>query len=181
MTAVDLICRLHEHRAWVNENLVEAARSLDEEALRRSFPIGQGSVWKSLLHMYAAEYVWLETLLGDEQPVVPGDLPGKIPGNQESEGAIASLDELDSKLRELGDRWQGYLQELTDGDLDDVVAKVSYAGKRGFTRRGDILLHVCTHAQYTAAQVMNMLRQLGREALPEVMLITLARQRMAQS
>jgi uncharacterized damage-inducible protein DinB len=35
-------------------------------------------------------------------------------------------------------------------------------------------MHVCTHAHYTAAQVVNMLRQIGVE-LPETMLITLAR------
>jgi len=34
---------------------------------------------------------------------------------------------------------------------------------------------VCTHAQYTTAQVINMLRQLGAQPLPDPMLITLAR------
>ena len=39
-----------------------------------------------------------------------------------------------------------------------------------------MLLHLCTHAQYTVAQAVNMLRQAGAEALPDVMLISLARQ-----
>jgi uncharacterized damage-inducible protein DinB len=37
------------------------------------------------------------------------------------------------------------------------------------------LLHVCTHAHYTASQVTNMLRQVGVEKLPVTMLISLAR------
>ncbi len=49
------------------------------------------------------------------------------------------------------------------------------------TRRSDVLLHVCTHASYTTAQVVNMMRQLGVSPLPEVMLIALARQEMAGS
>jgi uncharacterized damage-inducible protein DinB len=47
------------------------------------------------------------------------------------------------------------------------------------TSRGDVLLHVCTHAQYTTAQAVNMLRQVGVEKLPDTMLITLARQEIA--
>jgi hypothetical protein len=35
------------------------------------------------------------------------------------------------------------------------------------------------HAHYTSAQVVNMLRQLGVENLPETMLISLARREMA--
>ncbi len=78
MNAVELIRRLHQHRAWVNRNLLAAAAELSDGQLRSPFPIGQGSVWKSLLHLHAAEYVWLEALLGNEAFVVPGDLPGKL-------------------------------------------------------------------------------------------------------
>jgi hypothetical protein len=39
-----------------------------------------------------------------------------------------------------------------------------------------VLLHLCTHAQYTVAQAVNMLRQAGLGPLPDVMLITMARQ-----
>ena len=65
MNAVELLQRLHQHRAWVNGNLLTAAAALSDEQLRSAFQIGQGSVWKSLLHLYAAENVWLEALLGN--------------------------------------------------------------------------------------------------------------------
>jgi hypothetical protein len=41
-----------------------------------------------------------------------------------------------------------------------------------------VLLHVCTHAHYTVAQGINMLRRLGvpTDRLPDPMLITLSRQ-----
>src|ERR1700733_1997630 len=86
MTALDLVRRLHQHRAWANGNLLTAAAQLSDEQLRSPFPIGQGSIWKSLLHLYAAEFVWLEALLGNEEFLVPGDLSGKLPGNQQGEG-----------------------------------------------------------------------------------------------
>jgi uncharacterized damage-inducible protein DinB len=178
MNAVELLQRLHQHRAWVNGNLLTAAANLSDEQLRSPFQIGQGSIWKSLLHLYAAEYVWLEALLGNDDPLLQGDLPGKLPGNQQGEGGITGLGDLRQKWSALEQRWVGYLAALTPEALEDLVYKKSTSsglGKRFGTRRSDVLLHVCTHAQYTAAQVVNMLRQAGVDRLPETMLISLAR------
>jgi uncharacterized damage-inducible protein DinB len=176
-TAVLLVQRLHQHRNWVNGNLILAAEGLSEEALEREFAIGQGSVWKSLVHLYAGEFVWLEALLGNDDPVVQGDVRGKIPGNQLGDGGFRSLVELREKWRLLQERWEKYLAELKPETLEEAVYKVAFStGRRVATKRFDVLLHVCTHAQYTTAQIVNMLRHVGVQKLPETMLITLARQ-----
>jgi uncharacterized damage-inducible protein DinB len=110
---------------------------------------------------------------------MPGDVPGKLPGNQEGERAIRSLEELTARWEELDQRWNLYLDSLTDDSLGEMVFKISTSSgprKRHGTRRADVLLHVCTHAQYTTAQLVNMLRQLGVTRLPDVILISLARQ-----
>jgi uncharacterized damage-inducible protein DinB len=176
MNATDVVARLHEHRAWVNQKLLDAAASLSAEALHKPLAIGQGSVWKSLLHMHAAEYVWLESMLGNEHPVLPGDVADKLPGNQQGAGGIASLAELRSKWKAHEGRWRTYLDGLKDCELEQTVTKANTAGKKLSSARIDALLHVCTHAQYTAAQVVNMLRQLGVTALPDPMLISKARE-----
>lgn len=182
MNAIELLQRLHQHRAWVNANLQNAAANLTGEQLRSPFLIGQGSIWNSLLHLYAAEYVWLEALLGNETALAPGDLPGQLPGNQQGEGGIKGMDDLRQLWTALEQRWVSYLASLTPEALDELVWRVSTSygkGKRFGTRRADVLLHVCTHAHYTAAQVVNMLRQTGVANLPETMLISLARQETA--
>jgi uncharacterized damage-inducible protein DinB len=176
MNASALVRRLHQHRAWVNHKLVAAARQLPPDALVKSLPIGQGSIWRSLVHLFGAEFVWLEALEGRETALAKGDVAGKLPANQEAPDPIASLDELTRLWRDLDARWQAYLDGLTDSALDDAVPKVSSQGVRRVLRRSDILLHVCTHAHYTTAQVINMLRQLGVPALPDPMLITLVRE-----
>ncbi len=177
MNAVELLERLHQHRAWVNGNLLNAAATLSAEQLQAPFQIGQGSVWKSLLHLHAAEYVWLEALLGNEDALLPGDLPGQLPGNQQGEGGISGLEDLRQKWAVLEQRWAAYLNSLTPEALEELAFRKSVSlGQRIGTRRSDVLLHVCTHAHYTAAQVVNMLRQAGVERLPETMLISLARQ-----
>lgn len=177
---VKLILRLHEHRRWVNQALLESVQMLSEAQRRQTFPIGQGSIWQSLLHLHAAEYVWLEALSGDETPVLPGDLPGELPGNQKGTGAVQSLSELKQNWAELEQRWIHYLELLTVESLEEVVTKRSTSnGRMQRTKRSDILLHVCTHAQYTTAQVVNMLRQVGAQTLPDTMLISLARKQRA--
>lgn len=179
MTPCLLIRRLHQHRQWANHRLLATAETLTETQLRRPFEIGQGSVWRTLLHLYAAEYVWLAALEGNESPVAPGDLPGKLPGNQQGDRPIENLAALIAHWRELDQRWEHYLAALTDAELDKTIWKVSTssgAGARHPTQVSDVLLHVCTHAQYTTAQGVNMLRHAGAENLPDVMLISLARQ-----
>jgi uncharacterized damage-inducible protein DinB len=178
MGLMNLIRRLHQHRQWVNRHLLEAAEGLVDEQLHRSFPIGQGSIWKSLSHLFGAEYIWLGALVGDESPLTPGDVRGKLPGNQEGDDAMSSLGELRERWAELDDRWAAYLAaELTSESLRETVFKTtSITGQRVGTQRGDILLHVCTHAHYTTAQVINMLRQLGIDPLPDPMLIVMARE-----
>ena len=163
---------------WVTSRLLEATSALTATQLRQSFAIGQGSIWRSLLHLQAAEYVWLKTLGGDETAVFPGDLPGRLPGNQEGDGAVSSLDELAARWREVDEGWRQMLAALTPDSLTETVYRVSTSSGHGLrfgTTRLDVLLHVCTHAQYTVAQIVNMLRQAGATSFPDVMLITLAR------
>lgn len=176
MHATDLIRRLHEHRCWVNQQLLRVAESLSEEQLHRRFEIGQGTIWLTLAHLYAAEYVWLQALHGDEDPVAPGDDPMKLPGNQQGDNPIASMGELKTRWHELDGEWSQYLNQLSLDQIDPVYKTSSLTGKRSGTQRSDILLHVCTHAQYTTAQLMNMFRHVCVKDLPDPMLITLARQ-----
>ena len=140
------------------------------EQLLQRFEIGQGSIWRSLLHMYAAEFVWLAALHGEPEAAAPGDLPNKLPGNQEGEFPIGTFDELVQHWTLLEERWSKYLHELDAESLGEIVYRRNFGNPRS-----DVLLHVCTHAHYTTAQVVNMLRQSKVMDLPEVMLITLSR------
>ena len=152
MDSIALIRRLHQHRQWVNSTLLEATAEIADSQLHKTFQIGQGSIWKSLTHLYAAEVVWLEALIGNERPLTPGDVRGKLPGNQEGEGALKSLAELRFRWSEFDHRWAAYLGQITSDSLAETVYKAnSVTGQRVGTQRSDILIHVCTHAQYTTA------------------------------
>ncbi len=179
MQNLEIVRRLHQHRGWVNRQLLASAEKLDAAQLQAPLAIGQGSLWRSLTHLYAAEYVWLAALEGNDSAVLPGDAPDQLPGNQQGAGGIQSVAELAEKWAALEGRWQHYLAGLGAQQLDELVYRKSTYGPRRATRRGDVLSHVCTHAHYTVAQVMNMLRQLGVKPLPDPMLISMARAELA--
>lgn len=179
MSERSLIIRLHQHRRWVNDKIREIARGLTPAQLYEQYEIGQGSLWKTLTHLYGAEYVWLEALQGNESPCVPGDRPDQLPGNQAGENPIRDVEELIVRWEACESRWQSFLGQLQGLDLEQPVYKISTSSRAGQSiplRAADVLLHVCTHAQYTTAQFNNMLRQAGVQLVPDVMLITLARQ-----
>lgn len=161
-TAIDSIRRLHAHRRWVNERLRDAARGLDAGARSREFDIGQRSLLATLTHLYVAERVWLEAIEGGEPP-------------PPSAFAFDALDRLETAWDELEARWASRLDRLEGDDLDRIVVKRStHSDRVQQTTLHDVLLHVCTHAQYTAAQAANILRRLGKTP-PDTMLITMSR------
>jgi uncharacterized damage-inducible protein DinB len=94
---------------------------------------------------------------------------------QQGEGSVTGLDDLRQKWSSPERRWGGYLAAMTPAASDDLVYRKSSSLGRMGTRRSDVLLHVWTHAHYTAAQVVNTIRRAGVEKLPETMLISLAR------
>ncbi|MBA2117208.1 DinB family protein [Bremerella alba] len=182
MNAVAPILRLHEHRFWVTQNLRDACCQLSPEQLNQPHEIGQGTLWKTLCHLYAAEYVWLAALQGTDDAVAPGDVAGKLPGNQEGEGASTSLAALVERWQILDGLWRAYLDAIAPEDLDKTVFRKStssYQGQRIGSTAMDVLLHVATHAHYTTAQAVNMLRHSGLSDMPQSMLITLARSQSA--
>lgn len=168
MPAIDSIKRLHEHRLWVNARLVAAAEQLDEESRRRAFPMGPGSVWATLVHVYGAEMIWLGVLGAVTLKPFP------------TSDTFKSLVELLAAWSDLHAAWKKYLARLDDAELQRPVTRTNLKGETYTTAAGDVLLHVCTHSMYHAAQLANMFRHLGVSPLPETNLITMAREQWAQ-
>ncbi len=178
-SAVEIIKRLHEHRRWSIRQMLSVAKGLSQEQLNRTFAIGQRTVWRSLFHLYAAEYVWLGALEGNERPVVPGDDPGMLPGNQRLGSEVDTIEKLATVWEALQQRWHEFLNGFFEAHLNRPVKKIvtsSGPARVIQTPARDILMHVCMHAHYTMSQLNNMLRQLGVDPVPDIMLITLARE-----
>ena len=130
------------------------AKPLSADDQRQPFAMGPGSLFATLTHCYGAEALWLETIEGRDGSAVFA-----------SASQIQSLDELASRWSELDARWDRLLSGLTAADLAKPVTRVR-EGKAYTTSLGDVLIHVCTHQMYHAAQLKNMAKQLGVKDLP---------------
>ncbi|HMN95070.1 MAG TPA: DinB family protein [Phycisphaerales bacterium] len=163
-SAVEIIRRMHDHRLWVRTRLLEVGSALPETDLRRTFPIGLGSVHASLAHLYGAEFVWEAALGGEIGPRFPQ--PDDFPDLASLLRAWSDLDE----------RWAVRLAALDAAELARPVTRRNLAGVVMTTPARDVYVHVCMHAFYHTAQLVNMLRHLGVSELPETNFITYARE-----
>lgn len=163
--AIDVIRRLHGHRLWMRRRLLDATAELTSEQWLHAFDIGRGSLWSTVEHLYVAELVWITALEGTPDMPVQGNLPE------------ADLTALHAAWQPVDQRWSTYLNALTTQRLADPIERYSALWQRHYTTHaGDILLHVATHAAYTTAQAMNMLRHLGVDELPGMDLILMSRE-----
>jgi uncharacterized damage-inducible protein DinB len=162
INAAEVLRRLHRYRIWSHEQLLAACRGLSPEQLHAPFAIGQGSVWSSLVHLLAADSLWLDAFEGRPQTPVPRD------------SDFESLDALAREWARVDQRWLALLANIDGARLDRTVTRADLRNQLLRIDGLDAHLQVCTHAAYTAAQVINMLRHLGIEPLPNCMLVAMS-------
>jgi uncharacterized damage-inducible protein DinB len=137
---------------WANRMIVESAAALTPEEYARPIGGSFGSVRGTLVHLYGADWVWLERFHGRS--------PMALPAGDED----APLEELSRKWREVEAGQDAFLASLTQERLEETLSYVAFSGDR-FTRRlGDVLLHLANHGTYHRGQVATLLRQLGHKA-----------------
>jgi uncharacterized damage-inducible protein DinB len=140
---------------WADDRLLECASPLKDDQLDRVFPMGRGSLRKTLIHIFTGEFVWLQRWKGRvEHP---------WPSESEKIGP-AELSERFAVMRRERDT---FLDSLEAGALS---REQTYRDSRGslFTAAlGRMLLQGCLHSHHHRAQAVNMLRQIGAEA-PEL-------------
>ncbi len=138
---------------WANVKSVESVTALDPEELERSIGGSFGSLRATLVHMYGADWVWLERLHGRS--------PRALPDGDD----LATLDALRNKWIGVEDARDAYLATLTPGRLADSLSYTAFDGT-SFTRRLDeVLFHMVNHGTYHRGQIATLVRQLGKKAI----------------
>jgi uncharacterized damage-inducible protein DinB len=137
---------------WANRTTLDSVAALTPEEYARPIGGSFGSVQGTLLHLYGADWVWLERFHGRS--------PRAMPEGED----LTALDALARKWREVEAGQDAYLAALTQDRLEEALSYVAFSGD-AFTRRlGDALLHLANHGTYHRGQVATLLRQLGKKA-----------------
>lgn len=150
MTTTNPADVLLELDRWATQNVLQACSALSHGDFHRRFEMGLGSLHDTLTHILGAQRGWTDVLTERAEPRVR---------LEEGQRSVAELFELHPTVAE------EFESAARSGSPTDVL-RPSRRGQTFAFTRGGILTHVTTHGVHHRAQCLNMLRQLGLEALP---------------
>ena len=139
---------LIDYTAWASQRLVEAAARLSPDELNRDFQTADRSVLETLVHVFAADRLWLSRLAG-------GPNPGFI---SDADRSLAVLQNDWPALHQRGKQWA---DGLTDDQALREVAYHDMKGRPWSQPLWQLVLHVVNHGTHHRGQVSGFLRTLG--------------------
>ncbi len=147
----EMLATLFAFNRWANEKTVESVASLTAEEYSREIGGSFRSIRGTFVHLYGADWVWLERLHGRSPRALP-------PGDE----SIASLEQLRSKWKAVEDETQRIVDGLTADRLETTLTYVNFAGETWTYTLSDALLHLANHGTYHRGQIATLLRILGK-------------------
>jgi uncharacterized damage-inducible protein DinB len=134
-----------DYTAWASQRLVAAASQLSAEQLNRDFGTADRGVLGTLVHVFAADRIWLARLTGQPNPEFITD-------------ADRSLSVLENEWPLLHDRWKQWAHSLTDGDVETVITYKDLKGNQWKQPLWRLVLHAVNHGTHHRGQVSGFLR-----------------------
>ncbi|HEX5229814.1 MAG TPA: DinB family protein [Bryobacteraceae bacterium] len=142
-----------DYTAWASHRLLDAAAKLSPEELTRDFKTADKCVLDTLVHVYAADRIWLARVRNEPRAtfVDPED---------------RDLTLLQSEWPALLERWKLWLRDFTDTDTTRVIAFQDLKGRPYSQPAWQIVLHVVNHGTHHRGQVSGFLRSMGQTPPP---------------
>jgi len=142
-----------DYTAWAGQRLLDAVVGLTDEELNRDFGTSEHSVVGTLVHIFAADRVWLYRVAG-------GENPGFV------SAADRSLAVLQNDWPAIHERWRIWASGLSD---EAVQRSLDYRDMKGNPWRNpvwQIVLHVVNHGTHHRGQAAGFLRAMGKVPPP---------------
>jgi uncharacterized damage-inducible protein DinB len=153
--------RVYEYLATARARLLGWIRPLTPEQYTSEHPIGLGSLARTLHHVRAAEWHYMERLRGRTEPI--GDFD---PENDPEVGTDEALpfDALERLWDELASRTHADLAAVSDWTTPRLYT-TNWEGRPHTYRAsaGDFFAQLALHEVHHRAQALHMLRRLGVE------------------
>ena len=155
MTGLADLLRTHvDYTAWASARLVRAASELTSGELMHDFKTADKSVLGTLVHVFAADRIWLARIEGTQ------------PGQFVTE-ADRKLSVLQNDWPALHDRWKKWAAGITEDSVQANVAFTDTSGNKWNQPLREMVLHVVNHwGTHHRGQVSGFLRALGHTPPP---------------
>lgn len=146
---IDWLRTLYAYSRWANSRVLDTAASLSPTELTKPGGVGYGSLRDILVHIVAAQWVWLSRWQGVSPTALwnPAD--------------FADVAGIRARWQEVEEDTAAFLAGLDAGRLG---AEVVYASTRGAPRRQplwQLLLHQVNHATQHRSEAAYLLTQMG--------------------
>ncbi len=149
MLRIEFLREFFRFNDWARAKVLAAAEPLSDAQLDRPFEMGEGSLRKTIYHLWAAEYGWLNRWLPQPDRHYDAECRGE------------PLAEIQRRFAETADVRNAYLEHLEEGGLDRAVTYTNSQGVTSTFTIGQMMLQVCNHGTHHRAQALNMLRHVG--------------------
>ena len=147
------IVELFAFGRWADGKLMESASALNAEEFARKIGGSFGSVQATFVHLYGADWVWLERWHGRS--------PRALPAGDD----LGTLDAIRAKWEPVLDGHRAFAASLTPARMPEPLSYVNFAGQNWTYSLGEALFHVANHGTYHRGQLATLLRQLGKTAI----------------
>jgi uncharacterized damage-inducible protein DinB len=164
-TMKELLSQLAAYNIWANQRLLVLLLALPEEKQKQEIPSSFKSLYTTLLHIWDAESNWWQRMKLHEKIIVP------------SENFKGTMQDIANGLLLQNRQWQEWVNLATDAALDHVFQYQNSKKEQFKQPVYQMILHVFNHGTYHRGQLINMLRQLGVEKLPQTDFIVWSRKK----
>ena len=161
----DLLQQFATYNIWANKKIMELVLSLPEEKQMAEVPSSFNSLYKTVLHMWDAESVWWQRMKLHERLIIP------------SENFKGTTKDAVNGLMQQSHQWFDWISSASDIALDHVFQYQNSKKEQFKQPIYQMLLHVFNHGTYHRGQLINMLRQLGIEKLPQTDFVVWSRKK----
>ncbi len=150
-----LLKQLTHYQLWANQQVLTVIQNLPVEKVHAEVASSFPSIFKTVLHIWDAESVWWQRVKLQERIILPSlEFMGNI---QEASAGLMQQDLL----------WKNWVESASDMSLEHTVQYYNTKKENFKQPVWQIVLHVVNHSTYHRGQLINMLRQVGVEKLPQ--------------
>jgi uncharacterized damage-inducible protein DinB len=143
------IARLFSYNRWANMRVLRSVSGIPLDEYTRSVGGSFTTLRNTLIHLYGADWVWLERFDGRSPRALPE-------GNQAS-----TARELEKIWREVEEGWAALVGALETARMREKLDYTSFTGDPFSRSVGEVLVHLVNHSTYHRGQIATLTRQLG--------------------
>ncbi len=151
----ELLKQYAAYNIWASQRIMDVILALLEDKQMTEVPSSFNSLYKTVLHMLDAENIWWQRMKMEERINVP------------SENFKGTIRELINALSQQSKQWEEWVNNTPESSLDHVFHYYNKKKEHFKMPLYQMLHHVFNHATYHRGQLINMLRQLGVEKVPQ--------------